>query len=133
MAVVTIDTIRTESLLEHAQSLALDLTARLHPLVGRHGVSAVRVAGAQVAVVFCDGNGQPDPAGAELVQRRLREQQMLVYGGGRHGECGMLLPPINLPRAVLRDALSRLLAQIERTRLAEPLGWTADCAIDQPT
>jgi 4-aminobutyrate aminotransferase len=115
MAVATIDTIEDEALLDHATALACDMQARLQPLVGRHGVSALRIAGAQAAIAFCDGKGQPDPARSALLQRRMLAQHMLVYGGGRQGECLMLVPPLNLPRNVLHDALGRLVAQIEQT------------------
>jgi len=116
MAVATIDTIADEALLDHATAIGADLYEQLQPLVGRHGVSALRIAGAQAAIAFCDGTGQPDPARSALLQRRMLAQRMLVYGGGRHGECLMVVPPLNLSRSVLFNALGRVVVQIEQTQ-----------------
>jgi 4-aminobutyrate aminotransferase len=115
MAVATIDTIRAESLLDHAKAIATDLTMQLQPLVGRHGVFALHVVGAQAAIVLCNGEGQLDLARSELIQRRMLQQQILVYGGGREGECVMLVPPLNMSRALLCEALNRLITVIEQT------------------
>jgi len=115
MAVATIDTIWAEKLLDHVEAIATDLMTHLQPLVGRHGVSALRVVGAQAAIVFCDGDGQPDLARSELIQRRMLLQHILVYGGGREGECVMLVPPLNLSCKKLHEALKQLVTQIEQT------------------
>ncbi len=122
MAVATIDTIRAENLLDHVAGIAADLAGQLLTLVGMHGVSAVRVAGAQAAIAFCDRAGQPDPTRSSVLQRRLLDQQILVYGGGRHGDCIMLVPPLNLSRDLLGNALSRLASQIEQTAWPDPWG-----------
>jgi 4-aminobutyrate aminotransferase len=116
MAVATIDTIADEALLDHATAIGADLYEQLQPLVGKHGVSALRIAGAQAAIAFCDGTGQPDPARSALLQRRMLAQRMLVYGGGRQGECLMVVPPLNLSRSVLFNALRRIVVQIEQTQ-----------------
>lgn len=115
MAVATIDTIADEALLDHATAIGAYMNERLQPLVGNHGIAALRVAGAQAALVFCDGTGQPDPARSVLLQRRMLAQNVLVYGGGRQGECLMVVPPLNLPLSVLANALEHLVAQIEQT------------------
>lgn len=125
MAMATIDTIADESLLDHATALGADIHERLQPLVGRYGVSALRIAGAQAAITFCDETGQPDPARAVLMQRRMLAQRMLVYGGGRQGECMMIVPPLNLPQNVLRDALESLVIQIEQSHSDPTLGSDA--------
>lgn len=115
MAVATIDTICAERLLDHVKAIATDLTLQLQPLVGRYGVSALRVVGAQAAIVFCNGDGQLDLGRSELIQRLMLRQEILVYGGGREGECVLLVPPLNLSRDLLSEALNRLIAQIEQT------------------
>lgn len=115
MAVATIDTIADEALLDHATAISAHMNERLQPLVGNHGIAALRVAGAQAALVFCDGTGQPDPARSVVLQRRMLAQNVLVYGGGRQGECVMVVPPLNLPLSVLANALEHLVAQIEQT------------------
>ena len=115
MAVATIDTIWAEKLLDHVKAIATDLMTHLQPLVGRHGVSALRIVGAQAAIVFCNADGQPDLARSELIQRRMLLQHILVYGGGREGECVMLVPPLNLSCKKLHEALKQLVTQIEQT------------------
>ena len=114
MAVATIDTIRAENLLGHATAIAADLSILLTPLVGKHGVFALRVAGAQAAIEFRNAAGKPDSARSADLQRRMLDQRMLVYGGGRQGECVMLVPPLNLPMDILGHAVSRLVTQIEQ-------------------
>jgi 4-aminobutyrate aminotransferase len=114
MAVATIDTIHTENLLDHAIAIAAEMNVRLQSLVALHGVSAVRVVGAQAAIAFCDGTGQPDPIRASMIQRLMLDQRILVYGGGRQAECVILVPPLNLPLKLLCNALDRLVALIEQ-------------------
>jgi 4-aminobutyrate aminotransferase len=114
MAVATIDTIVDEALLDHATAIGAYMNERLQPLVGNHGIAALRVAGAQAALDFCDGTGKPDPERSVLLQRRMLAQNVLVYGGGRQGECLMVVPPLNLPVSVLANALEHLVAQIEQ-------------------
>ncbi|MBM3615770.1 MAG: aspartate aminotransferase family protein [Alphaproteobacteria bacterium] len=109
MAVATLDTITNDSLLGHVENvIAPMMAAALQPLVGRNGVTGVRCAGAQAAIEFRDPAGQPDPTRAVAVQCALLDHHILAYGGGRAGECLMLVPPINLGAEVLSEALSAL-------------------------
>jgi 4-aminobutyrate aminotransferase len=109
MAVATLDTIANDGLLGHVEKVIAPLmAAALLPLVGRHGIAAVRIAGAQAAIEFRDPAGQPDPAHAVAVQRVLLNHHVLAYGGGRAGECVMLVPPITLGAEALSEALSTL-------------------------
>jgi 4-aminobutyrate aminotransferase len=123
MATATLETIRTDGLLEHVRSsVALNLTQALSPLAGQHGVAAVRVLGAQVAVAFQDATGQPDAARVTALQRALLDRRILAYGGGRDGDCLMLVPPLNLGADTLSEALAILVALIQADR---PLGGSA--------
>lgn len=109
MAVATLETITNDDLLGHVETVIAPLmAAALQHLVGRHGVAAVRIAGAQAAIEFRDPAGQPDPTRAMAVQCALLDHHILAYGGGRAGECVMLVPPINLGADRLSEALSTL-------------------------
>jgi 4-aminobutyrate aminotransferase-like enzyme len=111
-AVATIDTIARERLVDHVagtiEPLARD---RLSPLAASDGVTAIRVVGAQAAVAFAP----EDSARATRVQKAALDDGLLVYGGGRSGECVMLVPPINIGADVLDEALGRIVAIIRRT------------------
>jgi 4-aminobutyrate aminotransferase-like enzyme len=109
MAVATLDTITNDGLLGHVENvIARLMAAALQPLVGLPGIADVRIAGAQAAIQFRDPIGQPDPARAVGLQRALLDHHILAYGGGRAGECLMLVPPINLGAEALSEALSSL-------------------------
>lgn len=106
MAAATIDTIRSEKLLDHVtQSIAPALARALGQLAELPSVAAVRVAGAQAAIAFRHAGGAPDPQTAVALQKALLEPHILAYGGGRAGECLMLIPPINIPLELLEPAL----------------------------
>jgi 4-aminobutyrate aminotransferase-like enzyme len=123
MAVATLETIRKEDLLHHVRSvIAPLLTLALMPLRDNPGVADVRVAGAQAAISFCTPDGQPDPARAQALQRAMLERQTLVYGGGKSGECLMLVPPINLAAEPLSRALADLVMLIDAKEHDIPLG-----------
>ena len=123
MAVATLETIRKEDLLHHVRSVITPLlTLALMPLRDRPGVADVRVAGAQAAISFCTPDGQPDPARAQALQRAMLERQTLVYGGGKSGECLLLVPPINLAAEALSRALADLAMLIDAKEHDIPLG-----------
>jgi 4-aminobutyrate aminotransferase len=114
MATTTLDTIRTEGLLAHVRdTIESLLTQTLSPLAGQHGVAAVRVLGAQAALAFQNDAGEPDPTRVAALQRALLDHRILAYGGGRDGECLMLVPPINLAADILSDALATLVGLIQ--------------------
>jgi 4-aminobutyrate aminotransferase-like enzyme len=106
-AAATLRTLREERLADRAaHDIAPAMRAALAPLRGH--AREVRVVGAQAAVDLGDA------ARATEVQRRaLTEAQLLVYGGGRDGECVMALPPLTIAIDVLLDGLERL-ARIAR-------------------
>ena len=109
MAVATLETIGAVGLLANVRDvIAPVLAAALQPLRGQHGVGDVRIAGAQAAIAFCDPAGQPDPHRAAALQRALLDQRILAYGGGRSGECLMVVPPLIIDKQTLADALAVL-------------------------
>jgi 4-aminobutyrate aminotransferase-like enzyme len=112
MAVATIDVISGDNLLSHVSSVvAPALEAALSTLLGRPGIAAVRVAGAQAAIQF-HREGLPDGNRSSNLQRRLLNEELLVYGGGRQSDCLMLLPPINIKPEVLQPALTRIVEAV---------------------
>lgn len=123
MAVATLDTITKDDLLGHVTNvIAPTMTAALLPLVGLYGIADVRIAGAQAAIEFRDPAGQPDPARAAALQRKLLDHHILAYGGGRSGECLMLVPPITLAATPLSEALGTLTALVETSAEMVALG-----------
>ena len=116
MAVATLDTITNDNLLGHVTDvIAPMMAATLEPLLNLPGIADVRMAGAQVAIEFRDSGGQPDPARAVALQTKLLYHHILAYGGGRSGECVMLVPPITLAAEPLSEALSKLKELVEST------------------
>lgn len=123
MAVATLDTITRDGLLGHVRNVIAPLmTAALQPLIGLHGVADVRIEGAQAAIELRNAMGQPDPARAVALQRGLLDHRILAYGGGRAGECLMLVPPINLAAEPLSEALSTVRSLVETTAQMVALG-----------
>jgi 4-aminobutyrate aminotransferase len=116
MAVATLDTITKDNLLDHVTNVIVPvMVAALKPLIGLHGIADVRIIGAQAAMEFRNPAGQPDPARALALQRKLLDHHILAYGGGRSGECLMLVPPITLASEALSEALFTLTALVKIT------------------
>jgi 4-aminobutyrate aminotransferase-like enzyme len=76
-------------------------------------VRDVRWIGAAAAIEFMDADGRPSPSIRRAVQDRCFEAKVLVYGGGRHDNTVMLLPPINIDPEVLAAALGHLVGAIK--------------------
>ena len=113
MAVATIDTIRTEGLLNRAKNtIEVLLRRRLAPLDELRTVREVRVVGAQAAIELVDEDGVPDADRVGRLQRRCLDERLLVYGGGRHGNALILVPPLVIDEADLGSALERIAALV---------------------
>lgn len=97
-AVATLDTLRKDNLPDRA---AHEIAPAL--LAGLEGLPGLRVVGAQAAVPLAD---KTHATKAQI--RALREERLLVYGGGLEGECILLLPALNILLSDLEDALIRL-------------------------
>ena len=121
MAVATIRTIRDEKLLERvARIIAPMFRKRLRSLPGCVGVSDVRIVGAQAAVELADSRDRPDSNRVRELQLACLGERMLVYAGGRHGNCLMLAPPLIISHADLEAGLDRIVELIRRdSRLQE--------------
>lgn len=103
-AAATLRVLRENDLPARAEAeIAPAMRVSLDPLAANGPARAVRVVGAQAAVDL------GDVARSKDVQRRaLREERLLVYGGGRDGECVMVLPPLTIEIETLRHGLDRL-------------------------
>lgn len=113
MAVATIDTIRSEGLLNRVtNTIEALLRGRLGSLDEFQTVREIRVVGAQAAIEFVDEDGAPDADRVGRLQRRCLDEHLLVYGGGRHGNALILVPPLVIDEADLRKALDRILALV---------------------
>ena len=113
MAVATIDTIRSEGLLNRVKNTIEALLRRhLAPLDDLRTVRETRVAGAQAAIELVDEEGAPDAARVGRLQRRCLDEHLLVYGGGRHGNALILVPPLVIDEADLERALERIVALV---------------------
>ena len=113
MAVATIDTIRNEGLLNRVtNTIEALLRRRLAPLEELRTVREIRVIGAQAAIEFVDEEGAPDADRVGRLQRRCLDEHLLVYGGGRHGNALILVPPLIIDEADLEAALERIAALV---------------------
>ena len=88
------------------------LRRRLAPLDELRTVREVRVVGAQAAIEFVDEEGAPDADRVDRLQRRCLDEHLLVYGGGRHGNTLILVPPLVIDEADLGTALERIVALV---------------------
>ena len=65
--------------------------------------------GAQCAIEFNNS-----AIATEVQKLALSKAKLLTYGGGRKGECVLLLPPINIDKTILQHALRSLLEIISQ-------------------
>jgi len=113
MAVANIEAISQEGLLERAKTLLeATLADSLRVVAGQAGVHATRIAGAEAGIELVGPDGKPDRERLIRIQQACLAERMLVYGGGRHGNVLMLLPPLIVSTVDLQAALKRLIAII---------------------
>ena len=123
MAVATIDTIRSEGLLNRVtNTIEALLRRRLASLDDFQTVREIRVIGAQAAIEFVDEDGAPDADRVGRLQRRCLDEHLLVYGGGRHGNALILVPPLVIDEADLEAALERIVALVGDQALSRRQG-----------
>ena len=114
MARATIAKIKAKDWVAHARGpIANSFAAKLSPLGERSAIRDVRWIGAAAAIEFAGPEGSPDPKTRRAVQDACLDRNLLVYGGGRHDNTIMLLPPINIDVDILDDALCQLVEVIE--------------------
>ena len=110
-ALAVLDIFEEENLLAQARELGELLHAGLNKLAADFpAIGAVRGEGAMVALEFvADGDPfQPDPAFAQTIIDRCREQGLLVIKCGVHRSTVRLLAPLNTPTDIANEALAIL-------------------------
>ena len=114
MARATIAEMKANDWVAHAHGpIANGFAAKLAPLGERPAIRDVRWIGAAAAIEFADPEGSPDSKTRRAVQDACLDRNLLVYGGGRHNNTIMLLPPINIDVDILDDALCQLVEVID--------------------
>ncbi len=105
-----LDTIRGEDLVDHAAAVGDRLLAGLRALPG---LGEVRGVGLFVGADVVDGDGRPDPAGAQHVVDGLRAAGVLVSATGYQGATLKIRPPLVVTEddvALFLDRLGVVLA-----------------------
>lgn len=107
--------IQRDGLVERAAQVGEAMKARLCTLVGKHGVVDVRGNGLMLGVELRAADGSPDYARCEAVKLRCREAGLLLLTCGAKignpiadNSTIRLIPPLNTPEAILRQALDIL-------------------------
>ena len=114
----TLRAIESEGLMAHAAEMGALALERLSPLSALGEVRDVRGRGLMVAVEF--GGDRRDRIVGEVIRRGV-EAGMVMHAAGLHHEVLRLMPPLNIERDVLSEALDRL-AEIVRATVAAPVG-----------
>ncbi len=116
MASAVIETIRADDLLGHVErAIEPRFRAFAEQLKGAPGIAECRVCGAQIAVSFKKATGAPDADRSTEVQRAGLSAGLLLYGGGIHGECLMLVPPLVISAVQLDRGLRQVLELIQQS------------------
>ena len=110
VACATLREIENSKLIEHvSNSIALCFGKLKDDLISNDFVKDVRFVGAQCAIEFNNS-----VTANEVQKLALSQAKLLTYGGGRKGECVLLLPPINIDENTLQNALTSLLEIISQ-------------------
>lgn len=108
-----LDVIEDEALLANADTVGTYLRTELRGLVAGHGlIGSVRGAGLFLGMDVLDGDGLPDPRGADHLINQYREHRVLVGSAGLGGTTVKIRPPLPFSRAdadQLLDVTARVL------------------------
>jgi diaminobutyrate-2-oxoglutarate transaminase len=108
---------RRDGILEHVRELGAYTLARLEDLVGRYEiVGEARGAGLMLGLELVDPeSGAPNSSAAYAVQRAAIERGLIVELGGRGDAVVRFLPPLNVSRQTMDQALEILETAISVT------------------
>lgn len=107
-AVAAIGVIRDEKLAERSALLGEKYLGIMRQrLNGVPGVAEVRGQGLWIAVELADGKGQPDAAAAGKIVQRLRDDGVVVGGGGYAGQVVKIQPPLNIDEGDLSAGIDK--------------------------
>jgi diaminobutyrate-2-oxoglutarate transaminase len=102
--------IQRDGILDHVRTAGAHALSRLQEIVDRHEIAGeARGAGLMLGLELIDpSTGEPNSRAAYVVQRVALENGLIVELGGR-GDCVIrMLPPLNIPRETLDQALEIL-------------------------
>jgi diaminobutyrate-2-oxoglutarate transaminase len=122
--VASIEIIKRDGILEHVRDVgqytidALNSLAAAHPIVGE-----VRGSGLMLGIELVDEDGAPNSSAAAMVQRGALNRGLIVELGGR-GDCVVrMLPPLNVTRETVDQAVEILDGAIaDAERAVKPRG-----------
>jgi diaminobutyrate-2-oxoglutarate transaminase len=118
--VAALEIINRDRILDHVRELGAYALATLEELAHEHAIVAeARGSGLMLGIEFATpATGEPDPAVAIAVQRAALERGLIVERGGRHDAVIRLLPPLNVTRRTLDQALGILSDAVSEVALA---------------
>jgi diaminobutyrate-2-oxoglutarate transaminase len=108
--VAAVEIIRRDGVLDNVRELGAHALAVLEQLARDHPIVAeARGSGLMLGFELADPvTGDPNPGAAIAVQRGALERGLIVELGGRHDAVVRLLPPLNVSRRTLDQALEIL-------------------------
>jgi 4-aminobutyrate aminotransferase len=114
-AIAAIAVIKEDRLPERSRALGTTRLEKLRQAVSdtRH-VGEVRGLGLWFAFEFVDGDGKPDGARAARVTARLRDDGVIVGGGGYAGNVIKVAPSLTISEPDLDDGLAKVVAAIQQ-------------------
>jgi diaminobutyrate-2-oxoglutarate transaminase len=114
--------LRRDDLLAHAREQGAIALAALDALARQHDIVAeARGSGLMLGIELIDpSSGGPNSRAAYLVQRTCLENGLIVELGGRGDAVVRMLPPLNVSRTTLDQALEILSGAIATAARAEP-------------
>jgi diaminobutyrate-2-oxoglutarate transaminase len=117
--------IQRDGILEHVRELGAVALEELQELADAHDiVGEARGAGLMLGIELVDPiTGDPDGEAAAAVQRAALERGLIIELGGREDSVVRMLPPLNVSRSTLDQALAILrdaVAWAPRSRVGRP-------------
>ncbi|WP_444984107.1 4-aminobutyrate--2-oxoglutarate transaminase [Halomonas mongoliensis] len=105
-ALAVFDAIEEENILERSEQMGRLLAERFAVWQERFApVGHARNLGAMAAFELLDADGRPDPAQAQALCAKAREQGLILLSCGFYGNTIRVLVPITAPSAVLEEGL----------------------------
>lgn len=105
-ALAVLDAIEEENILERSAQMGRLLAERFAVWEARFAsVGNARNLGAMAAFELLDADGRPDPAKAQALCAKAREQGLILLSCGFYGNTVRILVPITAPSEVLEEGL----------------------------
>ncbi len=112
-ATAAIGVMREEKLAQRSAALGEKYLGIMRQrLNGAPGVAEVRGKGLWIAVEHADAQGKPDGNRASSIIRHLRNEQVIVGGGGYAGQVVKIQPPLNIDERDLAQGIDKWTAAV---------------------